>query len=143
MIKESKVAYKIDSKNVSWERVEDEVIAIQLETGRYYNLLDTSADIWSLLAKGATVESLSQKFSSVFPGHESIFIEIRSFVEECAKAKLLLFDEDLKNELVDEGFLISLQTWVTPKLIEYSDLQDLILVDPIHDVEQSGWPNTN
>jgi Coenzyme PQQ synthesis protein D (PqqD) len=137
------VAYKIDSKNVSWERVENEVIAIQLETGRYYNLLNTSADIWSLLAEGATIESLSRTFSRLFPGNDSVFVEIESFIQECTKAKLLLVEEEFKTELVDESILTSLQTWVTPQLIEYSDLQDLILVDPIHDVEESGWPNRN
>jgi hypothetical protein len=56
---------------------------------------------------------------------------------------LLLVEEEIKTDLVDESALTSLQTWVTPQLIEYSDLQDLILVDPIHDVEESGWPNRN
>ena len=137
------MAYKIDSKNISWERVDDEVIAIQLETGRYYNLLNTSAEIWSLLAEGATIESLFAAFSKLFPGNESILIEIESFIQECTKAKLLLIDEEIKTELIDHKILTLPETWVTPQLIEYSDLQDLILVDPIHDVEESGWPNTN
>ena len=137
------MAYKIDSKNISWERVDDEVIAIQLETGRYYNLLSTSAEIWSLLAEGTTIESLSRTFSKLFPGNESILIEIESFIQECTKAKLLLNDQEIKTELIDHKILTSLDTWVTPQLIEYSDLQDLILVDPIHDVKESGWPNTN
>lgn len=137
------MAYKIDSKNVSWERVENEVIAIQLETGRYYNLFNTAADIWSVLAEGATIESLYGTFSRLFPGNNSVRIEIESFINECTKAKLLLVEEAVKTDLVDESVLTSLQTWVTPQLIEYSDLQDLILVDPIHDVEESGWPNRN
>ena len=137
------MAYKIDSKNVSWERVDYEVIAIQLETGRYYNLLNTSADIWSLLAGGASIESLSLAFSQLFPTNNSIRIDIESFIIQCISAKLLLVDEEFKPEFFEDAKLSSLQTWVTPILIEYSDLQDLILVDPIHDVKESGWPNTN
>lgn len=137
------MVYKIDSKNVSWERVDDEVVAIQLETGRYYNLLNTSADIWSLLALGATLESLSQVFSSSFPAVKAVTIEIKSFIEECVKAKLLLVDEEAGTITGDATALVSSQTWVTPELKEYSDLQDLILVDPIHDVEELGWPNIN
>ena len=30
--------------------------------------------------------------------------------------------------------------WVSPNLIEFSDLQDLILVDPVHDASLQGWP---
>ena len=28
----------------------------------------------------------------------------------------------------------------TPVLSIYTDMQDLLLLDPIHDVDQAGWP---
>ena len=30
--------------------------------------------------------------------------------------------------------------YTAPKLATYSDLQDLLLLDPIHDVDETGWP---
>ena len=32
------------------------------------------------------------------------------------------------------------QQYAAPKLATYSDLQDLLLLDPIHDVDETGWP---
>lgn len=134
---------KIDSKNVSWERVDDEVIAIQLETGRYYNLHNTSAEIWSLLANGAEVDMLVKGFSKIFPDVISLSDDIEIFIHECFKAKLLVLDGDIRLDSSDFQLPEKLESWVTPALVEYSDLQDLILVDPIHDVKESGWPDSN
>jgi hypothetical protein len=32
------------------------------------------------------------------------------------------------------------QVHSTPKLTVYSDLQDILLLDPVHDVDSAGWP---
>jgi hypothetical protein len=31
-------------------------------------------------------------------------------------------------------------SWEAPKLTVYEDMQDLLLLDPIHDVDETGWP---
>jgi len=31
--------------------------------------------------------------------------------------------------------------FVAPVLERYEDMQDFLLVDPIHEVDDSGWPN--
>ena len=30
---------------------------------------------------------------------------------------------------------------VEPQLSSYTDMQELLLLDPIHEVDESGWPN--
>jgi hypothetical protein len=30
-----------------------------------------------------------------------------------------------------------------PKLEKYTDMEDLLLLDPIHDVQEVGWPQTS
>ena len=32
--------------------------------------------------------------------------------------------------------------FVAPQLHKYTDMQELLLLDPIHDVDQEGWPAT-
>ena len=31
--------------------------------------------------------------------------------------------------------------FVAPELKRYADMQDLLLLDPVHDVDEKGWPN--
>ena len=133
--------FKVDSANVSWERVENEVVAIQLNTGRYYNIQDTAADIWIMLTIGTSLDDITKEFSDLSTLPDCYEEEIRNYMEACLHAKLILqTDESSKLELEKLPKEMNLG-WKTPKLIEYSDLQDLILVDPIHDVEESGWPD--
>lgn len=133
--------YQIDSKNVSWERVENEVIAIQLVTGRYYNILDSSCEIWSLLSNGHSIESIINFFESEF-SFDDVSNDISSFLDDCKRSQLIinLTSEIDINKIESTTFL---KSWSKPVLVEYTDLQDLILVDPIHDVEVSGWPDVN
>jgi hypothetical protein len=32
------------------------------------------------------------------------------------------------------------EAWVAPTIQRYEDMQAMLLADPIHDVDQSGWP---
>jgi len=33
--------------------------------------------------------------------------------------------------------------WIAPHLATFSDLQDLLMIDPIHDTSIEGWPKSN
>ena len=32
-------------------------------------------------------------------------------------------------------------TFEAPKLSKYTDMEQLLLLDPVHDVDETGWPN--
>jgi hypothetical protein len=33
------------------------------------------------------------------------------------------------------------QPYQEPKLGKYTDMQELLLLDPVHEVDEAGWPN--
>jgi hypothetical protein len=133
-------AFCIDHANVSWERVSGEVIAIQLNTGKYYSFSNVAADIWSLSDKGIGLEEILNILGKLYKQSENSDFEVREFISKCFSESLLIKceSESETSALPDD---ITRSVWITPQLTEYSDLQDLILVDPIHDVNDSGWPN--
>lgn len=134
----------IDQKNVSWERLSGEVIAIQLATGHYYSMGGTSADIWSLLAQGSNLETIIQILSSSYSLPVEAQIQIQHFLDNATAVGLLTVVEGvtptIEINLPDDYIRTK---WVEPKLQEYTDLQDLILVDPVHDTKATGWPDLN
>ncbi len=131
----------VDADNVSWEQVGGEVIAIQLSTGRYYNMVDTATAIWLFLSNGASIDSLAMRLRQLYKDESLVLSGLEDFVSECIKTSLLVPTD--KEKLGREELFLDLKfdAWSAPKLNEYVDLQDLILVDPIHDVQESGWPN--
>ncbi|MFM1797115.1 MAG: hypothetical protein RL733_896 [Actinomycetota bacterium] len=131
----------VDTANVSWEQVDGEVIAIQLSTGRYYNMVDTATAIWLFLSNGASIDTLATKLRQLYKDESLLLSGLEDFVSECIESSLLVPID--KEKLSREELFLDLKfdEWSAPRLNEYIDLQDLILVDPIHDVQESGWPN--
>ena len=134
--------YTINSADVSSEYFESEVLAINLKSGNYFSLRATAFVFWKLIQEGNSLES-------------SIFIMSNHFAVEEAKATQLFtnFTEQLiANELItktDNTAVLPNNDWIqtldfeftAPQLESYTDMQDLLLFDPIHDVDtQVGWP---
>lgn len=132
--------WAINRASVSSDLLEGEVVAIHLGTGVYYSLRGSAATIWQALAAPAEVSTL---VAAVTRAHE---IDTTRAAEDVAG-----FLEQLRREeLVVAGFAAagapSLQTsarqpYAPPVLERFADLQDLLLLDPIHDVGVQGWPH--
>lgn len=133
-------SYVIDDANVSWERLAGEVIAIQLATGHYYSMGGVAADIWSLLTEESDVEAISQVLANHYQLPENSKTEIEHFLINARSVKLVKIAQQVSEtpRLLPDDFTRA--SWVTPILQEYTDLQDLILVDPVHDTKATGWP---
>ena len=48
--------YCVDKSCVKHDRLQDEVIIINVATGSYYSGSGTAADIWSLFAQGTSLD---------------------------------------------------------------------------------------
>jgi hypothetical protein len=118
---------------------EDEVILANFETGVYYSLTETAADIWLGLHSGATVEEIVIAFAT--DGAEGVADRRKSitgFIDELLSEKIILSN----NGATDS------QPWSPkfgksfsqPVLNRYDDLRALLFLDPVHDVSEAGWP---
>lgn len=133
--------YHIDSNRVSHERLQDEVIIINVATGCYFSGSGTAADLWSLIAAGV---SFDETLSILAAAYRTDAATIKSDLEACI-AKLI---ESAVIGVADTapaagaGKLPDMQrsSWSPPVFDEYSDMWDLLQADPIHDVGDTGWP---
>ena len=138
--------FKVNAPTVTHETIEGESVIINLETGNYYSLQGTGAEIWALVARNIAVsdivEGLSQRYSGV-----------RVDIEECITRLLLeLQCEQLivPGELTSgnnngDGLRVATHSgkceFQTPQLQKFTDMQELLLLDPIHEVDAAGWPS--
>ncbi len=135
--------YQIKSR-VIYENMDHEVIIINFNTGDYYSLRETAKLIWSCIENNISVSHIITAFVQRFP------IQIAQIEQD-----LKLFFQQLMNEnliepssSIDNSFDISIlldqspfNYYVQPVLQKYSDIDQLLLLDPIHDVDNTGWPN--
>ena len=133
--------FTINTSSVMFERLDGEVIIISNQSGKYYSLGYTASDIWHLIQTSISsslwLKTLADNYSEIPDSAED---EIIKFVD------ILLSEELIKSsEIASGGSQILPQDnlrgkWSAPELLIFEDLQDLLLVDPIHDTGEEGWP---
>jgi hypothetical protein len=139
--------YKINSPHVVSEVFGDEEAAvINLKTGTYYSLNKTATKIWSLVEKGANIEDL---ITFVVGSYEiedfTAKADFDQFIEKLVKENLIVPHEAVPT--IGETDLVNNSTqrrvYEKPVLESYEDMQELLLLDPIHEVEETNWLNNS
>lgn len=134
--------YVVDDRCVTHDRLQDEVIIINLTTGSYYSGSGPAADLWTLLARGASVSEAAKTLASAYACDEGA---VRKDVDGCTGLLLArgLLQENNEAQKAGTDFALppaERRQWVRPDFEEYTDMWDLIKLDPIHDADEAGWP---
>jgi coenzyme PQQ synthesis protein D (PqqD) len=140
------VSFRVNAPQVIHESIDGEVIIINLETGNYYSVKGSGARVWDAIqaapatSAGTIVDALAPTYDAP---REELEPAIDSFVRE-------LLDEGLLAEAA--GSAVAQAASVAPagdaagrvseapRLEKYTDMQDLVLLDPVHEVDEQGWP---
>jgi hypothetical protein len=129
---------------VTDERIDDVVMAIHLETGAYYVLEGTAADCWTCMASGADVGEVVDVLAARYEvDPDTAREDATAFVTSLVDEGLLTSSHDGAADV--DGDLSSLadgsgRPYTAPALHRYDDLDDLLAIDPIHEVDDAGWP---
>lgn len=137
--------FKINRPKVIAELFDDEVVVINFDTGSYYSLTSAAADIWTSLAAGAAIGEIADAVAARYTASRTeIEAAIESLVAELSAENLIVADAEKKNGAVavqTAGSAAEKRCFDFPRLEKYTDMQELILLDPIHEVDEAGWPN--
>jgi hypothetical protein len=136
--------FRIDAENVVHETVDGEVIAIDLGNGSYYSLAGSAPAVWDLLGTGATETEICVALAVKFDaGAETIRSEVSALLGELGESGLVVSSEDAvtapgaAGEAAGNGAKVPFEP---PRLERYTDMKDYFLLDPIHEVDTTGWP---
>ena len=133
--------YGVDKTRIAHQTISGEAIIIDFETGAYFSLRNSAAEIWQLLTSSMPVDDLVRLYNADNPEQaEATDSTIRSFISELVAAKLLSEDErffavDPLQSPVERG------PFAKPVLEKFDDMSELIVLDPVHDVTEHGWPH--
>jgi hypothetical protein len=113
------------------EAFDGEAVLVNLETGRYYALDRTASEWWSAMEAGVSLEGLV----AALP--EAVVAEVVAFVARLEAEQLVRLEGTLPDVAVAEDAAI-------PQVQVFDDMEDLLRLDPIHDIELdgSGWPKS-
>jgi hypothetical protein len=129
---------------VTHERLDSEVIAINLETGAYFALDGVAADTWTLAASGSSTDEIVAALDARYEtSAETLRTDVAAFVAELVEQGLATETTEAPSPAEGVAPLPAgdaLSPYQPPSLLRYDDLADLLLLDPIHEVDDVGWP---
>ncbi|MCJ7626504.1 MAG: PqqD family protein [Anaerolineaceae bacterium] len=141
------VQYQVNTSNIIHEIIDGEAIIVNMDKGHYYSLRNTGGEIWACLVKGMSIENIVNKLSERYDEDLlEIKIGVEALISELHAEKMIIpvTAQGVENPFEEEKSGIdNTQThkFETPVLEKYTDMEELLLLDPIHEVDQSGWPN--
>lgn len=133
-------SYQLVASGIVDEDLEQETIVINLTTGNYYSLNCTGSIIWKGVREHFCISDIIAALQNKQSNNAEISSWVYSFIkaleqEELIQASRTDFE---KRQFHLENLNFEL---IGPSFDKYEDMQEMLLADPIHEVEQDGWPN--
>ncbi len=126
--------FEVNAPDCVAEEFEGEVVALNMATGTYFSIKDNALCLWHDLTSGHPVEALVAAAGAGTP----MAAAIEQFAATAAAEGLLRasgapLEPQAPPTVALAGDL--------PVLESFSDMQSLLLLDPVHEVDDGqGWP---
>lgn len=139
-------AYRIQEPDVIHQLFDREVVVVDLRNGSYYSLSEVGGVAWLAFGSGgATTDEVSRRIAE---SHEVSLARVRddvaAFVEQLLGHDLLVLCPVPAADQASDGSTsdaVPASPYAPPTIKLYNDLQDLFLLDPVHEVNPAmGWP---
>ena len=101
----------------------------------YFSLAGGAPAIWERLISGASADEIVAAFGGAGEAEE----EVRDLLERLVGEGLIVPAGDATNGNGAEPAAIGSE-FEKPVVEKYDDLKDYFLIDPIHEVDATGWP---
>jgi hypothetical protein len=137
----AEAGHRVNAPTVAAETVNGEVLMIHLESGNYYSLRTTGATIWEAIELGVPAPVIADAFRGRYDVADADAV-VDAFLAELVAEDLLVTDPIDTNGAAPTWAPPALDgEFVAPRLEKFTDMQHLILLDPVHEVDEGqGWP---
>lgn len=133
--------FRINTPMIAHQTIDDETIIISFDTGAYFNTEGTGAGIWRSIDMGTPLQEIVATLCEHYPEQTAeIEMTVGDFIAELQREALIVPIPDApRNSATKDAPQISI-AFAPPVLHKYTDMAAMLLLDPIHDVNEQGWP---
>jgi hypothetical protein len=133
---------RVASANVHSKVFGDEVVVLDMKTGTYFSLRGSAVDVWNLIEGSASSTVIAEALGARYDAPaDQIAAAIDTLISELAEAELIVADGSLEPGPSPDQATERVE-FVPPQIERFTDMQELLLLDPIHEVDDTGWPHT-
>jgi hypothetical protein len=138
---------KVNTPNVVHETIDGETILLDLNSGNYFSLDGPGTLIWEYIEKTGNWKKTIEILAAENAGQaEKIAQTVTAFVNQLVEENLMVAidgeNADADAAELESGLKQAAADYTALKVNKYSDMQDLLLLDPIHEVDEKGWPES-
>ena len=122
--------------------IDDEVVMIDLETGNYFTFRGSATRMWACIEAGMSSRETLEHLQESFEGDPSVMEQgIRWLLDQLLEENLIVPTDEPRTRSVSLASEGERQGYSDPAFEKYDDMADLILLDPVHEIDQEkGWP---
>lgn len=140
--------YRINHPAVIAEVIDDEAIVVNLDSGAYYSLRNSACAIWELLTHHHTLLEVVASARATYAGSaDEIWDGVARLLDELVTESLLVPTDTASPDTAPAATSVlkargegDRPVFGQPVLEKFTDMADLLLLDPIHEVGEAGWP---
>lgn len=136
--------FRVNGPGVTHEVIDGEAVIINLETGNYYSLDLAGAEIWTLLAARASIGSIVERLAQSYACQRSeLESAVVALVAQLDREQLIVPCSTAESEepaVASSTMTVKKRAFQAPLLQKFTDMKELLLLDPIHEVDERGWP---
>ncbi len=140
-------SFSVRSNEVVSEVLDGEAVIMDLRSGHYFSARDVACIHWQMVAAGQSYGTILDSVQTVFDVTDAALTpHLDRFIDALLAHDLIKPHVDNETALTAAGELDAVsggsikRPFTPPTLDVYTDMEDLLLLDPIHDVDDAGWP---
>lgn len=138
--------FRVNTPDVTFEVIDGEAVIINLVSGNYYSLQREGAEIWSLLASGMTLGAVVDEMTRCYEGERAtISANVLALASQLQLEQLISVSDGMGTEAILNPQHPQTNSEKAPfreaALHRFTDMQELLILDPIHEVDTAGWPH--
>lgn len=130
--------YKLNEEKCFYDLSDGQAIVINFTNGIYYGFGELGSVVLDRLLKGCNEDKILSALLKIYGISKGIEKEFNNFVEELLAKEIIVVTDE--NSVGGDEEIVGIKDFVI-KVEEFAEVQDLILADPIHEVDVTkGWP---
>lgn len=135
--------FKLNEEKMFYDMAEGQAIVINFTTGMYYGTSSLGSAVLDALLNGADEAGLLAAVRALPDCPADMDAQLKAFLDQLLEKEILVPAQGtaspapaLDASTLADGFALTVD--------EFAEVQDLILADPVHDVDvEMGWPILN
>ncbi len=125
---------------VASEIIDGEAIIMSLDSGSYYSSTGVGAAIWELILARRSTAHIKIAIQHAYEANEDVVeTDLQAFLDNLLSENLVRA-EPVDSAADGDELPKRAEPYVRPEIAAYTDMRDLLTLDPIHDTAEMGWP---